>query len=262
MVISFLVLWSICLISSLVHWRKGPKYLTRGTAQVFIPLIRFHPGSFVSIILLVLLRYSFWILSFISPCLMVSASKMPKYLLVSFSPSVLILSWFGSSNPSVRCCLPLFITSIAYFSMPNSIPMSWLYSLAACIRASSSSPFLANSLMSSIYIKWLIFSCDLHSLYPTVHFLSKWLSSIMVIMNSKGDRTSPWKIRLWIFASVKLLPPAVNSTLQVFMVFLIKFMTSYYILCEFFSLVYQKCEWQQVFSDLQDSSKYSSCAVA
>ena len=29
MVISFLVLWSICLSSSLVHLRKGPEYLTR-----------------------------------------------------------------------------------------------------------------------------------------------------------------------------------------------------------------------------------------
>ena len=32
MVISFLVLWSIYLSSSLVHLRKGPGYLTRGTA--------------------------------------------------------------------------------------------------------------------------------------------------------------------------------------------------------------------------------------
>ena len=40
-VISFLVLWSICLSKSLVHLRKGSEYLTRGTAQVFIPLIRF-----------------------------------------------------------------------------------------------------------------------------------------------------------------------------------------------------------------------------
>ena len=48
MVISFLVLWSICLSSSLVHLRKGPEYLTRDTAQVFIPLIRFLLESFVS----------------------------------------------------------------------------------------------------------------------------------------------------------------------------------------------------------------------
>ena len=46
-VIRFLVLWSICLSSSLVHFRKGPEYLTRGTAQIFIPLIRFRQESFV-----------------------------------------------------------------------------------------------------------------------------------------------------------------------------------------------------------------------
>ena len=36
MLISFLVLWSICLSSSLVHFKKGPEYLTKYTAQVFI----------------------------------------------------------------------------------------------------------------------------------------------------------------------------------------------------------------------------------
>ena len=79
MVISFLVLWSICLSSFLVHFKKGPKYLTRGTAQVFIPFIRFLQDRFVSSSFLVL-RYSFSIFSFISTCLMVSASKMLKYL--------------------------------------------------------------------------------------------------------------------------------------------------------------------------------------
>ena len=59
MVISFLVLWSIYLSSSLVHLRKSPEYLTRGTAQVFIRLIRFLFQSFVSSSFLVLLRYSF-----------------------------------------------------------------------------------------------------------------------------------------------------------------------------------------------------------
>ena len=59
LVISFLVLWSIYLSSSLIHLRKGPEYLKRGTAQVFIPLIRFLLESFVSSSFLVLLRYSF-----------------------------------------------------------------------------------------------------------------------------------------------------------------------------------------------------------
>ena len=40
MVVSFLVLWSICL-SSLVHFKNGPEYLTRGTVRLFIPLTKF-----------------------------------------------------------------------------------------------------------------------------------------------------------------------------------------------------------------------------
>ena len=59
MVISFLVLWSIYLSSSLVHLRKGPEYLMRGTAQVFIPLRRFLLESFVLSSFLVFLRYFF-----------------------------------------------------------------------------------------------------------------------------------------------------------------------------------------------------------
>ena len=59
-----------------------------------------------------------------------------------------------------------------------------------------------------------------------MHFLSIWLSGIMSIMKSFGDRAFPWNIPLWTFASPKLLLPAVNSPFQVFMVFSIKFMTS------------------------------------
>ena len=44
--------------------------------------------------------------------------------------------------------------------------------------------------------------------------------------NIKGDRASTSKIPLWIFASANLLPPAVSSTLQVFIVLSMKFMTS------------------------------------
>ena len=47
MVISFLVLW---LSSSLVHFTKGPEYLTKVTAQVFILLIRFLLDSFTPIV--------------------------------------------------------------------------------------------------------------------------------------------------------------------------------------------------------------------
>ena len=63
-VISFLVLWSLCVNLSQVHLRKGLEYLTSSTAQVFIPLIRFWLLSFVSSSFLVLQRYSFWIFFF------------------------------------------------------------------------------------------------------------------------------------------------------------------------------------------------------
>ena len=128
--------------------------------------------------------------------------------------------------------------------------MSRLYILTVCIRVSSSFSFFANSLMSSMYIKWWTFSCDLLSLYPAVHFLSMWLSGIMAIMNSKCDRAFPWKIPLWIFASANL-PPVVNSTHQVFIVLLTpwEFFTS--ALADGLSLEF---EVQQVSSSLQDSS--------
>ena len=112
------------------------------------------------------------------------------------------------------------------FFYTKSIAMSWLYILTVCVRDSSSFSFFANSLMLSTYIKWLIVSCDLLSLYSPVHFLSILLSGIITIINSNGDSACPWNIPHWIFASAKLLPPAVNSTLQVFMVFSVKFMTS------------------------------------
>ena len=76
--------------------------------------------------------------------------------------------------------------------------------------------------MSSMYIKWMIFSCDLLSLYPDVHFLSMYLSGIIVITNNIGDSASPWNIPLWIFASAQLFSPAVNSTFSGFGCFLDK----------------------------------------
>ena len=98
------------------------------------------------------------------------------------------------------------------------------YILTACIKVSTSFSFFAKSFMSSMYIRWLIFSCDLLSLYPAVHFLNMWFNGIMAIMNCRGDGASPSKIPLWIFVSAKLFPPAVNSTLQFFVVFSMKFM--------------------------------------
>ena len=95
--------------------------------------------------------------------------------------------------------------------MLNSIPISWLHILTACIWVSMSFSFLENSLMSSMYIKWLIFSSDLLSFYPAVHFLRIWFSGIIAITNSNGDSAYPWNMPLWIFIYAKFFPPAVTS---------------------------------------------------
>ena len=72
----------------------------------------------------------------------------------------------------------------------------------------------------------VFFSCDLWSMYPTVHFLSTWLSSTNAITNSNGDSVSPWKIPLRIFTSVKFFPLTFSLTLPFWMVFSINFTIS------------------------------------
>ena len=79
-VISVLVLWSICRSSSLVHFKNGPEYLIIGAAQVFYSSENDLLQSLVSKSFLVLLRYSFFTFLFFSVCLIVSASNMPRYL--------------------------------------------------------------------------------------------------------------------------------------------------------------------------------------
>ena len=76
-VIRFLVLWFICWSSTLVHFKNVPEYLTKGTAPVFISLMRFLLYSSVSSSFLVLLNCSFFMFQFISAYLMVSASNIP-----------------------------------------------------------------------------------------------------------------------------------------------------------------------------------------
>ena len=104
MVISLLVLWSICLSSSLVHFKNGPEYLTRSSAKVFISLIRFLLYILISSIFLALLRYPFLIFSCISTCLMGSVSNIPKYLYVSVIIIIIIIY-----------CLRVFHISISWW---------------------------------------------------------------------------------------------------------------------------------------------------
>ena len=146
---------------------------------------------------------------------MMSASSIPKYLLVSIYPSVPILFWFGSSFCHIS--FSAFIISMVHFSMLDSIPISWLCILTADIRLSSSFPFLQTIWYCPCRWGGWFFSYDLWSLYPPVHFVIMWLGGIIAITNSRCDMASPWKISLWIYTSVKLFPYPFSSTLQLSM---------------------------------------------
>ena len=118
-VMSFLVLMSICGNSSLVHFKNGPEYITRRTAQVFIILMKFLLQSLVSRSFLVWLRNSFLILSFISACMTLSAFSIPKNLSFSLFPNVLILSSFRQSlQLYVFFCFSLLAWGIFYARFP------------------------------------------------------------------------------------------------------------------------------------------------
>ena len=125
LVINFLVFWSICLSSFLVHFKNNSYYLTTRAAQMFISLMRYLLQSLVSTCSLVLLRYSFlifflhlhwWCLFPIFPStfsfLSLQASKCTLDLVVIFIPLILFSHFL--------------IISTAYFSM--SIP--FLYPVA------------------------------------------------------------------------------------------------------------------------------------
>ena len=98
--LNFLVLWSICW-SSLVLFKNGSKYLTKGNSPVVYSFDEILPYSLVSSSFLILLRYRF-IFSYISTCLMVSTSTIPKF-------SFLLVFWFFLD------LVDLFLPSFAVF---------------------------------------------------------------------------------------------------------------------------------------------------
>ena len=87
-VISFIVLWSIFKVLPTTTLRMVPSIL-QGLNEVFIRLMSFQLYSLVSSCFLVLLKHTS-IIFFFHFRLIVSASNFPKYLKISFSPSVLI----------------------------------------------------------------------------------------------------------------------------------------------------------------------------
>ena len=117
LVFNFIVLLSICLISSLVHFKNYPESTTRSTASLFIPSMRFLLSTLVLRSFLVCLRFSF----------LIDLSSSAKYLWFSFSPSHRIFSFFQQFYFIHYWSFPTFYYQHGTFSMLNSIPLSWVY---------------------------------------------------------------------------------------------------------------------------------------
>ena len=147
-VINFLVLWFICLSSFLIHLKNGTKYPTRGTTQLFIPLMRFLLQRLALRSFLIRLRYSF--LSFLFDGVRLQYSQVIGIFFFCKSTDASLIRKFY-----YFCCFsfPTFHYEQGTFLMPNSISTSWL-KILICILVSSSFSFLVNVLSC------LILSCD------------------------------------------------------------------------------------------------------
>ena len=119
-------------LPSLLQDLSRVSYLCIGGGEIalaFIPLMRFLLYTLVSSSFHVYLWYLFVIFSFISACLMVSASYISKYFKVFFPLSILFFVWFGSSIPSVMCCFPLLISMVHFLCQIPSLGRNCIFSL-------------------------------------------------------------------------------------------------------------------------------------
>ena len=196
----------------LVHSMNHPEHLTMWTAHVFTLWWEFSHIVWFRVVLSlswrILLYFFFYLCMFDGV-----RFQFRKYLYFSFPRGF----WFFFLDLVVLFLLSFVVFPLLIISMAHFSAKFYPYIITVCPHCLFSGfhflfSFLANTLMSSMYIKSLIFSCDLWRLYTTLHFQSMWLSETIAITNNNGDRASPWKIPLWIYASIKLFSPAVIST--------------------------------------------------
>ena len=153
-VISFLVLWFPC--SSLVHFKNDSEYLTRGTAQVFLFLLCVSYNIVWFWVAFLLSKDTLYSFFFHLPLFDGVRFQYPQ-VFVSFlfsEHSKFFLIWLLHSVRHVSR-LPLFIISMVYFSMLNSIPIFGLYFLTVCIRLSNF-VFVFGKQFDAIRVHWVI----------------------------------------------------------------------------------------------------------
>ena len=82
-----------------------------------------------------------------------------------------------------------------------------------------------------MYIRWLIFSCDLLSLYPAVHFPRMWLSGIIEIIDSNDNCASLWNVSQMLYFDRRRSSWRANKEIKNLYCSLYKWMSSIIIAC-------------------------------
>ena len=209
-VMSFLVLWSIYWNSSLLHFKKSPKYLMKG-----------QPGYL----------FVWWDFCYV----------IWFWIVFSFSRGFIFFFFLSSAHVwwhqlSIFLGNDRFPFLLAFWFFLDLVILSFQHLLFSAFHYYHGTFFHTKFhpniltvyphclyLMLSMYMRWLIFSCDLWSFNPPVYYLSIWLSGIIIIKNCNSDSVSTRKIPLWIFISVTLFFSVISSTLQFCIVFAISF---------------------------------------
>ena len=185
--INFLVLWSIFLCFSVVHFRMipscwqgvQPRYLYfNEISAAEIGIEKFSCSYEVP--------YSFFYLCFFHKVRF-------KYSQIIEFFSFLRAFWFflGLVVPSFRYwSFSVFHHKHGTIFIPYSIPTSRSCVLIICIIVSNSFSFLQTTWYRP---RWLIFRVILQIFLPPLHFLRILMSGIT---NSNGERVSPWNISL------------------------------------------------------------------
>ena len=133
----------------------------------------------------------------------------------------LLLDWVLRLLPScVICCFSLLPWRI----FRCQIPFLYLDSIFPKFVLGFPILFVFGKQFDTVHVHQLVdLFLQFTEFASAVHFLRMLLSGIIAISNSNDDSASPCNMRLGIFTSTKLFLRAVNFTLQVSMVFLVKF---------------------------------------
>ena len=151
-----LLFYSFIYWSSVVHFKNGLEYLTRGQPKSLSHWWEFYYAVWFRVVF----SFSWGILFFFFHLHSFNGVRFQYFqVFVSFIfyGCFDFFSWFDSSIPSDICCFLLFIKSMAYF-LCRILPLYHQYITSQLVLGLPIPwSLLANSLILSMYIRWSMY---------------------------------------------------------------------------------------------------------